>query len=568
MKEDLLNKITLEEYQMMDSYRKDYAFLSSYSEENFISSRELLSTWAVEKQDLFSLFDGNLMLSKEIEYEKEEYNLSEEMEDSIYGYYDRTTATRKEHSGRPFYDNFLAWRNDTFPYVYRTQEGEDWEKRQKIRDGLNRLMNITNLVNNRFDNEPFTIPMPNGKKMQIQTGAKVMRILSKIASAYNIEGFEEFRLAHSLVLNQKKVKGTLTLSIHPLDYMTMSDNECGWDSCMSWREEGCYRQGTVEMMNSACVVVAYLNAQEPMEIGNSEWTNKKWRQLFIVTPELIFSVKAYPYHSDFLTLGVMEWLANLAERAWGFRPSTEEPIVYGDTGQKHLSFITCYMYNDVGTAPKHYLYYNKDWLQEREEEHKTTWTYFVKYSGPSQCMCCGSQTNDFCGEQSLVCDECEHTLKCADCGCYLDEEHAYEFGDELYCEDCYCDHVGVCDCCDENVAVENLYDICITANGEEISHPAGKYYCNTTFRICDSCLEDWLKGHSLPGAVYYYSPDRDCNTIYIDINSCETNVCNYYYRVSDEMSFKEYLQTEQYWMTMYPQVGWLECSLEELMELI
>lgn len=565
MKEDLLNKIALEEYQMMDYYRKENVFLSyNYSEENFISSRELLTTWAIAKQGLFSLLDGNLMISKEIEYEKEEYNLSEEMEDSIYGYCDRTTAMRKEHSGRQFYDNFLTWKNDTFPYVYSTQEGEEGEKRQKIRDGLSRLMNISNLVSNKFDNEPFDLPMPNGKKLQVQKGAKVMRILSKIASAYNIEGFEEFRLAHSLVLNQKKVKGTLTLSIHPLDYMTMSDNECGWDSCMSWREEGCYRQGTVEMMNSTCVVVAYLNAKDPMEIGNSDWTNKKWRQLFIATPELIFSVKAYPYHSDFLTLEVMEWLTGLAERAWGFRTSTEEPIVYGDTERQHLGFFTGYMYNDVGTAPKHYLYYDNYWLQEREKEENKNWTYFVNYSGLSQCMCCGSQVNDFNGEQALACEECEHTLKCADCGGYIDEDQAYEFDGELYCEDCYNDHAGICDCCDEDTAVESLYDICITAHGEEISRPAGKYYCNTDYRICESCLEDWLKDHSLPDAVYHYDPDRDSNTIYIDINSCEKNIFNYYHRVS----FREYLQTDQYWMTMYPQAGWTELSLEELMELI
>ena len=76
-----------------------------------------------------------------------------------------------------------------------------------------------------------------------------MRVLSKIATAYNLPGFEDFRIAQSLVTNQANLKGYITLSIHPLDYMTMSDNNCGWDSCMSWQEEGCYRQGTVEMMN-------------------------------------------------------------------------------------------------------------------------------------------------------------------------------------------------------------------------------------------------------------------------------------------------------------------------------
>ena len=40
---------------------------------------------------------------------------------------------------------------------------------------------------------------------------------------------------------------------------------------MSWADYGCYRQGTVEMMNSPLMVVAYLTAEEPMHMpGTAE----------------------------------------------------------------------------------------------------------------------------------------------------------------------------------------------------------------------------------------------------------------------------------------------------------
>ena len=42
----------------------------------------------------------------------------------------------------------------------------------------------------------------------------------------------------------------------------MSDNDYGWDSCMGWMNEGEYRLGTVEMMNSPCIVVAYIDGEE------------------------------------------------------------------------------------------------------------------------------------------------------------------------------------------------------------------------------------------------------------------------------------------------------------------
>ena len=69
--------------------------------------------------------------------------------------------------------------------------------------------------------------------------------------------WEEIRLAHSQIFNTNKMTGTLCLSIHPLDYATASDNDNGWSSCMSWRDDGCYRMGTVEMMNSPMVICAY-----------------------------------------------------------------------------------------------------------------------------------------------------------------------------------------------------------------------------------------------------------------------------------------------------------------------
>ena len=101
--------------------------------------------------------------------------------------------------------------------------------------------------------------------------------LSDIADMEAI--FEQMRIKHSQILNKKRLKGTLCLSIHPLDYITISDNNCDWDSCMTWTGDDCpgeYRLGTLEMMNSPSVVVAYLDSKEPyhpLDDGRA-WSNK------------------------------------------------------------------------------------------------------------------------------------------------------------------------------------------------------------------------------------------------------------------------------------------------------
>jgi hypothetical protein len=125
---------------------------------------------------------------------------------------------------------------------------------------------ITRLYN---DKESLSFVSPkDGSKVTITLGMKFMKALGKVVEAYNLdqEMFEEFRIAHSQILNDKKLSGRLCLSIHPLDYMTMSDNESDWGSCMSWREGGCYRRGTVEMMTSPVVVVAYLKSEIDMNL--------------------------------------------------------------------------------------------------------------------------------------------------------------------------------------------------------------------------------------------------------------------------------------------------------------
>lgn len=104
---------------------------------------------------------------------------------------------------------------------------------------------------------------------------KALKQLNGILHFMDDDEFEEFRICQSMCTNTTALEGKLCLSIHPLDYMTMSDNACDWSSCMSWQEDGCYRMGTVEMMNSPCVIVAYLESSHPMYFSREATWNSK-----------------------------------------------------------------------------------------------------------------------------------------------------------------------------------------------------------------------------------------------------------------------------------------------------
>ena len=168
---------------------------------------------------------------------------------------------------------------------------------------------------------------------------------------------------HSRILNQKYMDGELCLSIHPLDYMTMSDNDNNWDSCMKWNGVGDYRCGTVECMNAPNVLIAYLhNPDHPMNpftFKDWKWNSKKWRELFIVNEEVISEVKGYCFQDESLTNTILMWIKELAEKNLGWTYDNDEINIQetipweNDADMCFRFYPGKYMYNDIGTLEKH-----------------------------------------------------------------------------------------------------------------------------------------------------------------------------------------------------------------------
>ena len=71
---------------------------------------------------------------------------------------------------------------------------------------LRRLVDFTELATNVYEGETCELTVDLEKPIKVQHGCKNTRVLGKIADAYKLPHFEDFRLAHSQVLNQKKLK--------------------------------------------------------------------------------------------------------------------------------------------------------------------------------------------------------------------------------------------------------------------------------------------------------------------------------------------------------------------------
>lgn len=477
----IYDKLTADELEMIDTYRHWYAFSNEAAHthsNHFVPAKEMLCEWDDQKGEyLEKLFGDALTMTKRIKYVKSYEELQEELSDMIseYSHYGR--------AGRNGYEFQRAWNN----YMYRNRNY--FTEAQE--SGLRRLMSDDCLIENIYDGVSFEVEDHNGKKFRINRGAKTSKTLGKLAQIFELPGFEDFRICHSQILNQRELGGNLTISIHPLDYMTMSDNSYGWESCMSWSNEGGYRQGTVEMMNSKSVVVAYLSGDDKYKISDYGcedrfWNSKKWRQLFIVDQNIIIGVKDYPYHNEELGKAVVEWLKELAEKRLGWHYGDLEH--YNGTSQRFyydhlpkekngfvLEFPTGSMYNDFGCLDYHWMCVSTN--IDPDEIKMDSWNSYgsrpwlvVPYSGKSQCMICGTTHSEFEDESCLACEDCQSRPHCDCCGEIVSE--TWNIDGMQLCEYCWENRVHECIGCGEEHFDEELAPIYVipridaTANEE------------------------------------------------------------------------------------------------------
>ena len=449
-----LTKLDLE---MIDAYRHYHTRNEWRGDNDYIDINELLEPYYDNKERLFKMFGNQLILEKDVEFERGADELGKIIAKEMYG---------DNGKLKKFRDYFVKRINE----LWRSTMGQDMGYEANNEPFLTlyyEMMREENFIQNKItklygDDTSIAFKSPkDGTKITITLGMKLMKALSRVVEAYDLdkEMFEEFRIAHSQILNDKKLSGRLCLSIHPLDYMTMSDNDSDWGSCMSWREGGCYRRGTVEMMTSPMVVVAYLKSDRDMNLFDryahvSEekkswtWNNKKWRELFVVHEGEIVGIKGYPYTSRPLEKAVIEWLRALSHENLNHYYTEEiytrkynESIVINEIENRY-NYNTRAMYNDFGLASngEHQSVFHPAETAITDPVVKN-----VCYSGPGICMCCG-ETVDHTAETYLLCEECGLEMMTCDCCGWTGS------ADDFH----YIDGCPVCQACYED---ETYYDV-------------------------------------------------------------------------------------------------------------
>ena len=195
--------------------------------------------------------------------------------------------------------------------IYQFEEKMSFElsdtvKEKKIQEFLNRiedfwhnseLYNFVKEQKNGFFNNEVISDYDVGEK-RIRKGTKLIKTFKFFASGKELENIQNDA---SRLIQENKVEGYLCLSVHPLDFLSSSENNYKWRSCHAL--DGEYRAGNLSYMTDTTTFMCYLKGDnEDQEIlphfpSSVPWNSKKWRTLMFISEDqnMIFSGRQYPF---------------------------------------------------------------------------------------------------------------------------------------------------------------------------------------------------------------------------------------------------------------------------------
>lgn len=361
-----------------------------------------------------------------------------------------------------------------------------------------------------FDNrvsEEFCCAI-NGKK--ILKGAKLSKSFKNFIT--NPRLLDDVQTDFSTIIQEDKIEGHICLSVHPLDFLSMSENTYNWRSCHALDGEFC--AGTLSYLLDACSFLCYVKGDNDVILPHFPkevlWNNKKWRAVIYRSLDgtMVFCGRQYPFNSA----GIMDFIirkllldakvittTNLYEQDYqwtGWVNSVidevdlsalnndsyhlelaEEYIPISDKLVPISTVITdaenSYHYNDVlYSSCSKPLYAFKYFGYQRYDgkEHVIPLTGLdtkCVVGGTIPCLDCGTTAENL-SENHMRCEHCQeafeatrHMEYCFFCDRRLDEMHfiraVSSTGETRFiCKDCLDNHVEHCPKCGEFVLKQDM----------------------------------------------------------------------------------------------------------------
>lgn len=200
--------------------------------------------------------------------------------------------------------------------IYQTDEIVSFDLDEKAkREKMNRFADLleehyenwalSNFIHNLstidfYNNRTSKEYVNNAAGITIPKNFKVVKAFKFFVS--DKELLKQLQSEASRIIQENTVSGYLCFSVHPLDYLSASENVHNWRSCHAL--DGDYRSGNLNYMVDSTTVVCYLRAEKQAVLPHFPedvlWNSKKWRVLLFFSNDktLMFAGRQYPFTAN------------------------------------------------------------------------------------------------------------------------------------------------------------------------------------------------------------------------------------------------------------------------------
>lgn len=355
----------------------------------------------------------------------------------------------------------------------------------------------------------------DGKMKTVHAGDKLLRAFKYFLKDELI--LDTYQTMASRYIQEDKIEGRLCVSVHPLDFLSLSENTLNWRSCHSL--DGEYRAGNLSYMMDKSTFIVYLKSEEDTVLPHFPfvWNNKKWRTLLFMSDDIAMMMagRSYPFAQTAIMDMVLHELlpcAHIIEaNAWGrWRNEKIKSIpMKSNDNEENVDHDLSGVYYPIGDAlmedtkfifDAHHSTHFNDLLYSSFYDpiysfrrYSSFWGsdfYLTGHSSESDtkfhigsevsCLRCGHQLVER-GEGLMTCIDCEEKYGtreddtfhyCQECGKHFHESHGrtiYDRYDDIetyLCDDCLKDNYLYCDRCGRWERKEKMY--VIEASGDRI----------------------------------------------------------------------------------------------------
>ncbi len=253
------------------------------------------------------------------------------------------------------------------------------------------------------------------------TGQKASRILGSLCRQFGVDRHVRYNAVFAQVadaLNPLQIQRTAILSVHPCDFLEMSNRDNTWSSCHGLAH-GAYQMGTLSYMIDDVSMVLYTVDNDVTE--HFYRVPRRSRQMYFYKDNVLYQSRMYPKDANDLMVQyrsiVQKVIATClgVPNLWTLKKERKEISAHIDSANGSMQY------------PDYDYYGNFSVLKGTELKG------LLMIGAQPICVACGHHITS--RRSALKCT-CENTVVCKECGETVTENNANFLDGAYYCKKC------------------------------------------------------------------------------------------------------------------------------------